>query len=360
MFEKLEDVQIRLEEIVQMLGDPATAGDAGKMQKLLKEQAELQPVAETYQKWKENRQTIAESTEMLEEEEDPEMRELLKEELREAKDREPELEKQLQILLLPRDPNDEKNVIVELRAGAGGDEAALFASEIYRMYVRSAERRGWRTDLVSLNENGLGGFKECTFKIIGRGAYSRMKYESGVHRVQRVPETESGGRIHTSTMTVAVMPEVTDDIEIEIPEKDVRIDVMRASGNGGQCVNTTDSAVRLTHYPTGIVIYSQTEKSQIQNKAKAWALLRAKLYFMEMQERHDREAEERRSQIGTGDRSEKIRTYNFPQGRVTDHRIHLTLHKIDNIMNGDLDELIDALTAADQSAKLAESAKQAS
>ena len=360
MFEKLEDVQIRLEEIVQMLGDPATAGDAGKMQKLLKEQAELQPVAETYQKWKENRQTIAESTEMLEEEEDPEMRELLKEELREAKDREPGLEKQLQILLLPRDPNDEKNVIVELRAGAGGDEAALFASEIYRMYVRYAERRGWRTDLVSLNENGLGGFKECTFKIIGRGAYSRMKYESGVHRVQRVPETESGGRIHTSTMTVAVMPEVTDDIEIDIPEKDVRIDVMRASGNGGQCVNTTDSVVRLTHYPTGIVIYSQTEKSQIQNKAKAWALLRAKLYFMEMQERHDREAQERRSQIGTGDRSEKIRTYNFPQGRVTDHRIHLTLHKIDNIMNGDLDELIDALTAADQSAKLAESAKEAS
>lgn len=360
MFEKLEDVQIRLEEIVQMLGDPATAGDAGKMQKLLKEQAELQPVAETYQKWKENRQTIAESTEMLEEEEDPEMRELLKEELREAKDREPGLEKQLQILLLPRDPNDEKNVIVELRAGAGGDEAALFASEIYRMYVRYAERRGWRMDLVSLNENGLGGFKECTFKIIGRGAYSRMKYESGVHRVQRVPETESGGRIHTSTMTVAVMPEVTDDIEIDIPEKDVRIDVMRASGNGGQCVNTTDSAVRLTHYPTGIVIYSQTEKSQIQNKAKAWALLRAKLYFMEMQERHDREAQERRSQIGTGDRSEKIRTYNFPQGRVTDHRIHLTLHKIDNIMNGDLDELIDALTAADQSAKLAESAKEAS
>ena len=360
MFEKLEDVQIRLEEIVQMLGDPATAGDAGKMQKLLKEQAELQPVAETYQKWKENRQTIAESTEMLEEEEDPEMRELLKEELREAKDREPGLEKQLQILLLPRDPNDEKNVIVELRAGAGGDEAALFASEIYRMYVRYAERRGWRTDLVSLNENGLGGFKECTFKIIGRGAYYRMKYESGVHRVQRVPETESGGRIHTSTMTVAVMPEVTDDIEIDIPEKDVRIDVMRASGNGGQCVNTTDSAVRLTHYPTGIVIYSQTEKSQIQNKAKAWALLRAKLYFMEMQERHDREAQERRSQIGTGDRSEKIRTYNFPQGRVTDHRIHLTLHKIDNIMNGDLDELIDALTAADQSAKLAESAKEAS
>lgn len=360
MFEKLEDVQIRLEEIVQMIGDPATAGDAGKMQKLLKQQAELQPVAETYQKWKENRQTIAESTEMLEEEEDPEMRELLKEELREAKDREPGLEKQLQILLLPRDPNDEKNVIVELRAGAGGDEAALFASEIYRMYVRYAERRGWRTDLVSLNENGLGGFKECTFKIIGRGAYSRMKYESGVHRVQRVPETESGGRIHTSTMTVAVMPEVTDDIEIDIPEKDVRIDVMRASGNGGQCVNTTDSAVRLTHYPTGIVIYSQTEKSQIQNKAKAWALLRAKLYFMEMQERHDREAQERRSQIGTGDRSEKIRTYNFPQGRVTDHRIHLTLHKIDNIMNGDLDELIDALTAADQSAKLAESAKEAS
>ena len=358
MFEKLEDVLHRQEEILRMLGEPDTAGDPARMQKLMKEQAELQPVVDAYTAWKKNCQVIEESTELLSGEEDPEMREMLKEELSSAKKQEEELAQQIRILLLPKDPNDEKNVIMEIRAGAGGDEAALFASEIYRMYVRYAESRRWRTDLINVNENGLGGFKECSFMINGRGAWSRLKYESGVHRVQRVPETESGGRIHTSTITVAVMPEVTEDISIEIPDKDVRIDVMRASGNGGQCVNTTDSAVRLTHYPTGIVIYSQTEKSQIQNKAKAWALLRSKLYDLELQKRHDEEAEARRSQIGTGDRSEKIRTYNFPQGRVTDHRIHLTLHRIDAVMNGDLDELIDALTAADQSAKLAQSGTQ--
>ena len=259
------------------------------------------------------------------------------------------LEQELKILLLPKDPNDDKNVIVEIRAGAGGDEAALFAAEVYRMYLHYAESRRWRTEMISLNENGIGGFKECVFMITGQGAYSRMKYESGVHRVQRVPETESGGRIHTSTITVAVMP----DVDVVIDEKDIRIDVMRASGNGGQCVNTTDSAVRLTHYPTGIVIYSQTEKSQLQNKEKAFRLLRSKLYELELEKQQSAEAEARRSQIGTGDRSEKIRTYNFPQGRVTDHRIKLTLHKLDTILNGDLDEVIDSLIAADQSAKLA-------
>ena len=289
---------------------------------------------------------------MLEEESDEEMRELAKEELAESRKRIGELEEQIKILLLPKDPNDDKNVIVEIRAGAGGDEAALFAAEIYRMYVHYAEGRGWKSEILDFEEIGIGGMKSVSFMIRGQGAYSRMKYESGVHRVQRVPATESGGRIHTSTITVAVIPEVDDDIVIDIPEKDVRIDVMRASGNGGQCVNTTDSAVRLTHYPTGIVIYSQTEKSQLQNKAKAWALLRSKLYDLEMQKRHDEEADLRRSQIGTGDRSEKIRTYNFPQGRVTDHRIKLTLYKIDAIMNGDLDEILDSLTAADQAAKL--------
>ena len=241
---------------------------------------------------------------------------------------------------------------MEIRAGAGGDEAALFAAEIYRMYVHYADSRRWKTEMISLNENGIGGFKEVVFMITGQGAYSRMKYESGVHRVQRVPETESGGRIHTSTITVAVMPEA-EEVDVVIDDKDIRIDVMRASGNGGQCVNTTDSAVRLTHYPTGIVIYSQTEKSQLQNKDKAFALLRAKLYDLECQKRHDAEAEARKSQIGTGDRSEKIRTYNFPQGRVTDHRIGLTLYKLDKIMNGDIQEIIDACIAADQAAKLA-------
>ena len=277
---------------------------------------------------------------------------LFRSELNDNKKRVEELEQELKILLLPKDPNDEKNVIVEIRAGAGGDEAALFAAEIYRMYMHYAESQRWKVELVECEEIGIGGMKNVTFMIDGKGAYSKMKYESGVHRVQRVPETESGGRIHTSTITVAVMPEA-EDVDIQIDEKDIRIDVMRASGNGGQCVNTTDSAVRLTHYPTGIVIYSQTEKSQLQNKDKAFALLRAKLYDLECQKRHDAEAEARKSQIGTGDRSEKIRTYNFPQGRVTDHRIGLTLYKLDKIMNGDIQEIIDACIAADQAAKLA-------
>ena len=328
------------------------ANDQARFRKLMKEQNELTPIVEAYKEYKACKQTIADSLEMLEEESDEEMRELAKEELNEAKARVEELEKELKILLLPKDPNDDKNVVVEIRAGAGGDEAALFAAEIYRMYLHYAESKRWKVELVECEEIGIGGMKNVTFMINGQGAYSVMKYESGVHRVQRVPETESGGRIHTSTITVAVMPEA-EDVDIQIDEKDIRIDVMRASGNGGQCVNTTDSAVRLTHYPTGIVIYSQTEKSQLQNKEKAFALLRAKLYDIECQKQHDAEAEARKSQIGTGDRSEKIRTYNFPQGRVTDHRIGLTLYKLDKIMNGDIQEIIDACIAADQAAKLA-------
>ena len=352
MFDKLEDLRIRLDEILNELQEPDVANDQNRFRKLMKEQNDLTPIVEAYNEYKECKQAIEDSLEMLEEESDEEMRELAKDELNDNKKRVEELEQELKILLLPKDPNDEKNVIVEIRAGAGGDEAALFAAEIYRMYMHYAESQRWKVELVECEEIGIGGMKNVTFMIDGKGAYSKMKYESGVHRVQRVPETESGGRIHTSTITVAVMPEA-EDVDIQIDEKDIRIDVMRASGNGGQCVNTTDSAVRLTHYPTGIVIYSQTEKSQLQNKDKAFALLRAKLYDLECQKRHDAEAEARKSQIGTGDRSEKIRTYNFPQGRVTDHRIGLTLYKLDKIMNGDIQEIIDACIAADQAAKLA-------
>ena len=352
MFDKLEDLLIRLEEILSELQEPDVASDPNRFRKLMKEQSELTPIVEAYKEYKACKQNIEESLELLNEESDEDMRELAKEELNESKARVEELEHELKILLLPKDPNDDKNVVVEIRAGAGGDEAALFAAEIYRMYLHYAESKRWKVELVECEEIGIGGMKNVTFMIDGQGAYSMMKYESGVHRVQRVPETESGGRIHTSTITVAVMPEA-EDVDVHIDEKDIRIDVMRASGNGGQCVNTTDSAVRLTHYPTGIVIYSQTEKSQLQNKEKAFALLRAKLYDLECQKQHDAEAEARKSQIGTGDRSEKIRTYNFPQGRVTDHRIGLTLYKLDKIMNGDIQEIIDACIAADQAKKLA-------
>lgn len=352
MFDRLDDLLIRYEELMEELNNPYVVEDQKKFRKLMKEQADLAPIVEAYKNYKQAHQDVEDSVALLEEESDEEMRELAKEELADAKKRIEELEQELKILLLPKDPNDEKNVMVEIRAGAGGDEAALFASELYRMYVRYAERKRWKTEIVSLNENGIGGFKEVVFMVTGQGAYSKLKYESGVHRVQRVPETESGGRIHTSTATVAVMPEA-EEFDIEIDMNDCRIDVMRASGNGGQCVNTTDSAVRLTHIPTGIVIYSQTEKSQLQNKAKAFALLRTKLLDIEMQKRHDAEADLRKSQVGTGDRSEKIRTYNFPQGRVTDHRIGLTLYKLDKIMNGDIQEIIDACIAADQAAKLA-------
>ena len=352
MFDKLEDMLVRYEEIMNELNEPDVTNNQNRFRKLMKDQSDLAPLVEAYTEYKKCKETVADSLEMLDAESDEEMRELLKEELSDAKKRIEELEEQLKILLLPKDPNDDKNVIVEIRAGAGGDEAALFAAELYRMYVHYAEGRRWKVETMEMDDTGIGGMKSVNFMVSGNGAYSILKYESGVHRVQRVPETESGGRIHTSTVSVAVMPEA-EEVDVQIDEKDIRIDVMRASGNGGQCVNTTDSAVRLTHYPTGIVVYSQTEKSQLQNKAKAFALLRAKLYDIEQQKAHDAEAELRKSQIGTGDRSEKIRTYNFPQGRVTDHRINLTIYKLDKVMNGDIQEIIDACIAADQAAKLA-------
>ncbi len=351
MFEQVEDIEKKYEELLRMASEPEAASDSQKYMKLMKEQAMLAPVVSAYRDYKDNKKSMEEAMELLNEESDEEMKALAKEEYSSAKEKDAELEKKLKILLLPRDINDDRNVMVEIRAGAGGDEAALFAAEVYRMYVHYAEGRGWKVETIEYEETGIGGMKNVSFMIRGEGAYAIMKYESGVHRVQRVPETESGGRIHTSTITVAVMPEA-EEVDVQIDEKDIRIDVMRASGNGGQCVNTTDSAVRLTHYPTGIVIYSQTEKSQIQNKAKAFALLRSKLYDLELQKKQDAESEERRSQIGTGDRSEKIRTYNFPQGRVTDHRIKLTLYRIEDILNGDLQEILDALISADQAAKL--------
>lgn len=351
MFDKLEDILIHYEEVMQELNEPNVTENQTRFRKLMKEQADLGPLVEAYQQYKKAKQDIEDSLMLLEEEKDEEMREMVKEELSDARKRVEELEQELKILLLPKDPNDDKNIILEIRAGAGGDEAALFASELYRMYVNYAESQKWKVEIVSLNENGIGGFKEVTFMINGAGAYSRLKYESGVHRVQRVPETESGGRIHTSTCTVAIMPEA-EEIDFHLDMNDCKFDVFRASGNGGQCVNTTDSAVRLTHIPTGIVISCQDEKSQLKNKDKALKVLRSRLYEMELAKQHDAEAEARRSQIGTGDRSEKIRTYNFPQGRVTDHRIKLTLHRLDNFLNGDLDEIIDSLIAADQAAKL--------
>lgn len=352
MFDKLDDLVLRYEEIMNLLSEPDVAADTRRFRDLMKEQSDLAPIVNAYKEYKKCRQDIDDSLAMLEEENDEEMREMVKEELSASRKRLEELERELKILLLPKDPNDDKNVIVEIRAGAGGDEAALFAAEVYRMYVHYAESRGWKVETMEMEETGIGGMKSVNFMVTGQGAYSVLKYESGVHRVQRVPATESGGRIHTSTVTVAVMPEA-EEVDIEINEKDIRIDVMRASGNGGQCVNTTDSAVRLTHYPTGIVIYSQTEKSQLQNKEKAFALLRTKLYDLELQKKQAEESAARLSQIGTGDRSEKIRTYNFPQGRVTDHRINLTLYKLDKILDGDLQEILDALMAADQAAKLA-------
>ena len=307
MFDKLEDLLVRYEELMSELSEPDVANDAVRFRKLMKEQSDLTPLVEAYREYKKNKQAIEDSLALLDEETDEEMKELAKEELNEAKVNVAELEDKLKILLLPKDPNDDKNVTVEIRAGAGGEEAALFAAELYRMYVHYAESRRWKVETLEADETGIGGMKSVDFMVTGAGAYSVLKYESGVHRVQRVPETESQGRIQTSTCTVAVMPEA-EEVDIQIDEKDIRIDVMRASGNGGQCVNTTDSAVRLTHYPTGIVIYSQTEKSQLQNKEKAFALLRSKLYDLELQKKQDAESEARRSQIGTGDRSEKIRT----------------------------------------------------
>ena len=351
MFDKLEGLVDRLDTVLQELNDPDVAGNQNRFRDLMKEQNELTPIVEKYKEYKAEKQNIEDSLMLLEEESDEEMKELAKEELNESKANVERLEEELKILLIPKDPMDDKNIIVEMRAGAGGDEAGLFVADVARMYRNQAERKRWKVNTLSFNESGIGGFKELVFMVSGQGAYSRFKYESGVHRVQRIPATESGGRIHTSTITVAIMPEV-EDVEVEIDMNDCKFDVFRASGNGGQCVNTTDSAVRLTHIPTGIVVSCQDEKSQLKNKDKALKVLRSRLYELEQQKAHDEEAAKRKSQIGTGDRSEKIRTYNYPQGRVTDHRIKLTLHKLDSIMNGDLDELIDSLTAADQAAKL--------
>lgn len=356
MFDKLEDLLQRFEELQNELSDPSVVNDQARFRKLMKEQNDLTDIVAEYKRFKQTKQDIEDSLAMLDEESDEEMRELAKQELAEAKERLEECEQNLKILLIPKDPNDDKNVIVEIRAGAGGDEAALFAAELYRMYAKYAETFRWKIDLMNVNENGIGGFKEAVFMVNGQGAYSKLKYESGVHRVQRVPVTESGGRIHTSTATVAIMPEA-EEVDVELNMNDCKFDVFRASGNGGQCVNTTDSAVRLTHIPTGIVISCQDEKSQLKNRDKALKVLRAKLYELELEKAHDAEAEARRSQVGTGDRSEKIRTYNFPDGRVTDHRIKLTTHRLNEILNGDLTEVVDALTAADQAAKLAKMAE---
>ena len=351
MFDRLDDILIRFEELLHELGDPVLTSDPEKFRRLMKEQAELAPLVETYTQYKKTKKSIEENLELLEQERDEEMRELLKEDLAEAKKQMPELEKELKLLLLPKDPNDEKNVFVEIRAGAGGDEAALFAADLFRMYSRFAERNRWKSELISVNESGIGGMKEVVFMISGQGAYSRLKYESGVHRVQRVPETESGGRIHTSTATVAIMPEA-EDVDVVIDMNDCKFDVFRASGNGGQCVNTTDSAVRITHIPTGEVVSCQDEKSQLKNKEKALKVLKARLYDKALSEQHDEVAAERKSQVGTGDRSERIRTYNYPQGRVSDHRINLTLYKLESFLDGDLDEMIDALITEDQTKKM--------
>ncbi|MDE7300162.1 MAG: peptide chain release factor 1 [Lachnospiraceae bacterium] len=351
MFDKLEDTERRYEELQAELNEPTVTSDTNRFRRLMKEQSELGEVVETFRRYKQAKQNIEESLAMLEEESDEELRELAKEELANSKAEVERLEQQLKILLLPKDPNDEKNVIVEIRAGAGGDEAALFAAELFRMYSKYAETKRWKLDMMNLNESGIGGCKEVIFMIEGSGAYSRLKYESGVHRVQRIPVTESGGRIHTSTATVAIMPEA-EEVDVQLDLNDCRFDVFRSSGNGGQCVNTTDSAVRLTHIPTGIVISCQDEKSQLKNRDKALKVLRSRLYEMELEKAHDAEAAARKSQVGTGDRSEKIRTYNFPQGRLTDHRIGLTIYKLDKVMDGDIEEIIDACIAADQAIRL--------
>ena len=353
MFERLSEFVNRHEELSLLINDPDIIADQGKWRGLMKEYSDITPIAEKYTEYKNTQKNIEEAIEMLEEKPDEELKSLLKDELSENRERLAEIEEELKLLLIPKDPNDDKNVIMEIRGGAGGDEAALFAGSLFRMYNKYAERNGWKVELMSASESDLGGFKEVCFMITGRGAYSRLKYASGVHRVQRVPETESGGRIHTSTVTVAVLPEA-DEVDVQIDMNDVRIDVFRASGNGGQCVNTTDSAVRVTHIPTGIVVSCQDEKSQLKNKNKALKVLYARLYDMELKKHNEEIAGERKAQVGTGNRNERIRTYNFPQGRVTDHRVNLTLYKIDNIMEGELDEIIDALTAAERAERLSE------
>ena len=352
MFERLKDMERHYEEIMKSLTEPDIVSDITKYTKLIREQAELEPIYKAYKAYCEAEAQEQDALTLLASEQDADLLEMAKEELQDAKQKQAELADKIKLLLIPKDENDDKNIIMEIRGGAGGEEAALFASELYRMYISYAERRGWRTELVSVNETGLGGFKEVVFIVNGKGAYSRLKYEAGVHRVQRVPETESGGRIHTSTATVAVMPEV-EDVQVEINPADIKMEVFRSSGAGGQHINKTSSAVRLIHIPTGLVAECQEERSQLQNREKAMRLLRARLYEIEASKQHEQIADEKHEQLGTGDRSEKIRTYNFPQGRVTDHRIKLTLYSIDDIMHGNLDLVIDPLITADQAAKLA-------
>ncbi len=352
MFDKLEGLEERAKVLEQKISDPEVIADQETWRKLCKENSDLTPIVEKYKEYKKAKQTIADDKEMLEAEQDKDMEELIKAEISETEEKLETISNELKVLLLPKDPNDEKNVIMEIRGGTGGEEAALFAADLMRMYSMYAETRRWKIDILNSNPTDIGGYKEVSFSVEGAGAYSRLKFESGVHRVQRVPSTESGGRIHTSAVTVAVLPEV-EEVEVDINPNDLRIDVFRAGGPGGQCVNTTDSAVRITHLPTGIVVSCQDEKSQFKNKDKAMKILRSRIYEVMEEQRHKEIADKRRSQVGSGDRSERIRTYNYPQGRVTDHRINLTIHRLEQIMNGDLDELIDSLITADQSAKLA-------
>ncbi|NSL52101.1 peptide chain release factor 1 [Calidifontibacillus erzurumensis] len=351
MLDRLQSIENRYEKLNELLSDPAVINDTEKLREYSKEQASIEETVQVYREYKKVVQQLKDAKAMLEEKLDPEMREMVKEEVAELSEQEEQLTERLRILLLPKDPNDEKNVIVEIRGAAGGDEAALFAGDLYRMYTRYAESQGWKIDVIEANTTGLGGYKEIIFMINGKGAYSKLKFENGAHRVQRVPETESGGRIHTSTATVAVLPEA-EEIEVEINEKDIRVDTFASSGPGGQSVNTTMSAVRLTHIPTGIVVSCQDEKSQIKNKEKAMKVLRARIYDKYQQEAQAEYDQTRKSAVGTGDRSERIRTYNFPQNRVTDHRIGLTLQKLDQVLEGKLDEIIDALILDDQTKKM--------
>jgi len=343
MFEKLEFIEVKFEELGLKISDPEIISDQNLWQKLMKEHSEMAPVVEKYKLYCETVAGIEEAKNLIQESEDEEFRNLAKMELEDLNPKLENLERELKLLLIPKDPNDDRDVILEVRAGAGGDEAGLFASELLRLYIRYSERKRWKVEVLNLSENGLGGIKEASVLIKGNGAYSRLKYESGTHRVQRIPQTESGGRIHTSTATIAVLPEV-DDVEIDIKQNDLRIDVYRSSGNGGQSVNTTDSAVRITHLPTGLVVTCQDGKSQLSNKERALQVLKARLYEIEQNKQNEEIAEQRRSQVGTGDRSAKIRTYNFPQGRITDHRIPITIYKIDQFMEGEIDEMIDEVS----------------
>lgn len=353
MLERLAEIEEKYEALAEQINDPDEIANQASWRRLMKEYSDMTPIIEKYRAYLAAKAGAEESLALLEEKPEEDFRELIKEELAAQKEEMERLKEELTILLLPKDPNDEKNVIVEIRGGVGGDEAALFAERLFRMYARYAERRKWRVEIMNSNESELGGFKEISFMIKGQGAYSRLKYESGVHRVQRVPVTESGGRIHTSTATVAVLPEA-EEVDVHIDMNDVRVDVFRASGNGGQCVNTTDSAVRMTHIPTGIVVSCQNEKSQLKNKEQALKVLYARVYERERRAHDEAIASDRRSQVGTGDRSERIRTYNFPQGRVTDHRINLTLYKIEAIIDGDLDEIMDALATTDRMSQMQE------